>query len=551
MRTGFLLLTFFLSLGASAIARAEDEGSSVAASPPFVDVNTAHVILVVKPDLVAKPQQKLTWERACNALGQALREDGAGPWGLGPFSDYRCAEGDADYGRGPGESLWRLLVAPSSTKGGVTVQLEPVGTVGTAGQGRAASSVHLGAAHDPLELLAHPELARRLAATLTDGMPMMARVGALPKEATTLKLKYPAQVDADQGEALSVPPPPKRLNFYELRWDDAAKLWRPRIIGGGRLGKLVDPKDEEGEVGSATYALDPAVVSALAAKSLWAHDARGAGAGGKEWRDATKALYGEIAAAQADRLSSPIVATTADVLGYVGVRYGMQILTGNKLLEQTSFLGLLVELRSGPLSGLQYYFDVLPQASYTETSVADAKVDSEIAWSRHVLGYTFRIPFPWLIDRVTLTPKFGIWSLRAQIPGEADARGRVDELRQFEIKEALSAGAEIGFEYLAARFALKPWGGVDTSLSVLGEEGSVTSRRLGLDLYVAGPSLEIFGSPVRVALLGFSFVENVALTNGPAETNSTEVGEDGVRRTIARKIEYSAGYAGLGLALSW
>ena len=239
------------------------------------------------------------------------------------------------------------------------------------------------------------------------------------------------------------------------------------------------------------------------------------------------------------------------LLGFIGARYGQQILTGNKLLELTNFIGLLFELRSGPLSGLQYYYDVLPPTTYQETSVTDVSVDSSISWTRHVLGYTFRFPFPWLIDRVTLTPKLGLWSLEAKIPGPRDDVGRVSELREFEIENAISLGIEAGMELLASRFLLRPWAGIDSGYSPVDDSKRVTSRRVGLDTYLAGPRLGILGSTGRFAFLGFLFVENVTLTSDNAVGTEAEANEDGVKLTTARRIEYNAGYAGLGLALSW
>lgn len=520
-----------LSLSPHAQAEVED-----------VEVKSASLQLEVDPALVDVAARRKLWDAACASLAKALSE-GGGAWGMGIFSETRCDAAAPDFGRGPGGSLWRLKVARAGDDGELRLDL------GRDGQ-EAAATLTVGRALHPLELLARPELARRVAALLLDELPMIWRLKALTPvkgKPAVLVLRHPALTHEGLGDSAKIPPPPKKLNVYGLRWDERAKLWRPRIVGTARRSRVVAPKRGPSGVGRATYAVDQSVAKALAMGPLWAHDAQGAGANAQVLGESFRDAYEELAAAQEERLASPLVASASDLLGLVGMRYGVPLLAGNPLLERTSFFGLVVEMRVGPLSGLQYYYDVLPSTSYAERTSNDLTAESSIEWSRHVLGFTFGLPFPWLIERVTLTPKLGVWNLRATIPGVTDAEGRVSELREFAIDKAISLGAEAGAELRVKRAAFRPWLGVDSGYSPFGAAKRVTSRRVGLDLYVAGPAI----GGVRMALLGFLFVENVSLTTDAPPTGAGELDADGVSRTTARRIDFVAGYGGGGLALSW
>lgn len=546
-----LPLLAFLAIGAQAraqVAPKVDAVPSLQSTLEVDEITSAYLVIRLQPDLALLPERQVVWDRACIAIGKSMQTGGTGPWGLGPFATFTCKEPTKKFGAGVNDSLWRLTVSLVGKDGELSMRLAHEGFEDD------AIAVNLGRSIDPLELLQHPELTRRIAAVLTDAMPMMTRfkrIKATKGKVANWILKYPVITDVDLEDAGSVPPPPQTLNLYGLRWDKKSKLWRPRIVGAARLTNVVLPKVGKNAAGRATYEIEPAAAAALTKSALWAHDGRGSGANQVAWSQALDAAYAASAEAQEDRLSSPLVASAADVLGFVGLRYGKQILTGNKLLERTSFFGLLLEVRAGPLSGLQYFYDVLPPTILQETSVKDLAVQSSLSWTRHVLGYTFRLPFPFLLDSVTLTPKVGIWNLHARIPGAADALGRIDELRAFDISKALSVGAEFGGEILVSRAAIRPWGGLDAGFSPLGDKKRVTSRRVGLDLYVAGPRLAFLGATVRFAALGFLFVENVSLTSDDENRAEAVENADGVKRTVARRIEYSAGYAGLGLALSW
>jgi hypothetical protein len=233
--------------------------------------------------------------------------------------------------------------------------------------------------------------------------------------------------------------------------------------------------------------------------------------------------------------------------GYVGVRYGREVLLGSgalgKLINKTSMFGLLLEIRGGPVKGLRYYYDVLPRTS-TSLPGINGPVDTTIQFSRHVVGFSWDIKMPFMVDKLTIDPKIGMWSFNATLPVTSDSQGRVAQVGDFNLGRTFSLGLDIGLEELADWYTVREWYGVNTGYSIIKSGAKVTSNRFGVDAYfTGGPDLPIFGVTFKSAILAFFFYESVDLTrnvtaaeNGPATITG---------------VSYKAGYAGLGLALSW
>jgi hypothetical protein len=237
-------------------------------------------------------------------------------------------------------------------------------------------------------------------------------------------------------------------------------------------------------------------------------------------------------------LTSALLDTAAS--GYVGLRYGKQVLAGDELLSKTSFFGLLVEMRGGPLEGLRVYYDKMPKVASVNNGFG-----TQISWSRLILGKSWGWSPGFLVDRVDLTPKIGIWSLSATLPITFAEDGvSAVGVQTFETDRALGLAIEGGLEWISTWYLLRMWGAFDTALNFgrIGAAG-VTSQRFGVDTYLtAGPEINLFGVPFKTALLGFFLFESIELSQKPDKNNL----EDQIVG-----IGYQGGYAGLGGVLSW
>src|SRR5690606_26317440 len=108
----------------------------------------------------------------------------------------------------------------------------------------------------------------------------------------------------------------------------------------------------------------------------WAHNSQGPGANFEELMESLKDAN-ELLNTAADKgeldgffkgnfqsLASMLVESLAG--GYVGLRYGLQVLPGEKIVSSTTIFSLLAEIRGGPLEGLRYYYDTVPEIKKTE-----------------------------------------------------------------------------------------------------------------------------------------------------------------------------------------
>jgi hypothetical protein len=306
--------------------------------------------------------------------------------------------------------------------------------------------------------------------------------------------------------------------------------------------------------GGVSYQLEPSVNEALSKGPLWAQNADGPGARAEELKAIMDDAHLQLNAAAMEgslldfingkvkSLSSLLLDTAAS--GYVGLRYGLQVLSGDELLGKTSMFSLLVEIRGGPAKGIRYYYDKLPKTTAKQEGV-DGDVDTSIEWSRHVLGYSFDFDPGFLVDRVTIDPKLGMWNFQAELPTEKDEEDRVVATEEFKLGNTVSVALEVGLELLSDWYTLRGWYSIDSGYSLLKTGGTITSNRFGIDTYfTAGPTFSVFGMPLKTALLAFFVHESVTLEAG--KTEDPDAGEEAITG-----VSYDGGYAGGGVAISW
>jgi hypothetical protein len=281
--------------------------------------------------------------------------------------------------------------------------------------------------------------------------------------------------------ALREPKAPEELALYTLSWDASRKIWLPRIAGLARL--------EESSARKAIYHLDEKATKALDQGALWAHDPEGLGMRREELANAAQEGQLDYRAHVEESLAAKLRRTLIETIssGYAGIRYGAEFVPGDRLIEKTRFFGLLTEIRGGPLEGLRYYYDKLPEVKSTEVGVTDAPVETSITFARHQLGYSFNFPLGRIVDRLTLAPKIGVWNFHTVVEVQRDVAGRVVATREFDVDNALGLGAELGLEWLSERYTIKLWAGngsivdssghsADLGLPEAGTEGSLSAQ---------------------------------------------------------------------------
>ena len=498
------------------------------------------------------------WEVACAKLGTALGPK-AGPYGLGAFTTYSCHHGG---GLPYGEDLppkWLLSIVDGKNQ--VRFSLMHLDNSGYS----VVTEFLMPASEHTLEFFADDEFTDMIAYALLDASPMgmlvtKADVSGSPPQFTGRFWRA--------GNAKSfkydVPEPPTLLRIYVLRWDDQAMQWRSEAIGEARQIKVSQPKEQKQSQGTAlvgggvVYETSEKVAQALESGSLWAKTVEGPDHSREETNKSLRRAQIRIAAAAqsgelddfiAGRLNAIVHILSGYGSGYVGIRYGREVLPGEgglgQLLRKTSVFGLLLEVRNGPAQGLRYSYDLLPYTTQVVQGIA-GPVETSIASSRHTLGYTFEYEPHLLVDKITFEPKVGVWTFKGVLPATVDDHGLIVDTANFKLNSTLSLGLEVGLEELSNWYLIRQWYRVNTGFSLLKSSGRVVSNQFGIDaFFTGGPIISVFGVSMKSAIMGFYFFDAVDISLNKAV--GTSAGD--VAKITA--VGYTAGYAGVGAALSW
>lgn len=495
------------------------------------------------------------WLNVCKSIGQTLKP-GAGPWNAGAFKKTRCTFGDKSAKGKPTDWLLAFKQTDVAIEVSLSYRSEAAQTVTYATMSLSGPQVFLDYVQDE-------EFIDLIVMTLMDQMPFFMQIAPSQVEMdgkdAVLSARYP-RIGASRERKFKLNPPPKELTLYTLEMDAETGRFNSRVVGRAKLDELepVDAKTMQKNRGKrnapqgwAHYVLDAEAAKVTLNRRVWAHSSEGRGRRAKELSGSAaaashlmteRAKDGELTdllESGFDTFTNALLDTAAS--GYVGLRYGKQILTGDELLSKTSFVGLLTEVRGGPLSGLRVYYDVLP-----ETSVERDGFETSIGWNRLIFGTSFTYNPGFLVDKLDLTPKLGVWTLNAVLPTEETAAGQVAATSRFEFKRQFGFGVEAGAELSSDWYVVRGWYGFDMALS-LGKIGgsSVKSSRFGVDAFMtAGPTFEVLGASLKTAILAFMFYESVELEKTGKSAESTAAGE-------ISGISYDGGYAGLGAAISW
>jgi hypothetical protein len=349
----------------------------------------------------------------------------------------------------------------------------------------------------------------------------------------------------------SYPAIPSKLIFFRLQWDKRAGLWKSEVVG---FANLTSAKKE-----AAYYKLDESVDIALKSGPLFLHNIDGPIKASDRWStplsDSVMLLDKVVASGKFSdfmkgmefNLLDTLLSSTAS--GYVGFKYGVQVLpTAGELgvlLGKTRLISVLAEIRSGPVKGLRYYYDKLPETKAAVT-LTDGRSDEQyIGFARHILGYSFGLDFDSIIDRVTVDPKLGLWTFNARLPVLLSEDGSVARLENFNLGPTYSVAIEFGLENVSDWYVIRTWAGMDTGFSLVKTGGKISSYRFGIDAFLtAGPEIPFFGIPLKTTWVLFYVFDHLDIRS--QESRELAVGEE-----IINGLEYDAAYAGAGLALSW
>ena len=344
---------------------------------------------------------------------------------------------------------------------------------------------------------------------------------------------------------------PEELTAYHLDWNSKGSLWQSVVVGKSKL--------ERNNSGGGYYTLDDATLSAMKRRSVFLHRSEGPQNAKLRWavslKQATKNLDQAVSSGKFGEFLQGIPLNLLDSLlssaasGYFGFRYGQQILPPEgelgRLLAKTKMISVLVEVRSGPLNGLRYYYDKLPEEK-AKIEMADGTTDEQyVGFARHIIGYSFGLELSGFVDRITVDPKLGIWKFNARLPAATNENGDVTKLENFNLGRTFSLALETGIESTSTWYVLRAWGGMDTGFSLLKSGGKVSSYRFGLDAFLtAGPEIPLFGASFKTTWILFYVFDRLNIKI--KENIELEAGEDAITG-----VSYNAAYAGAGVAISW
>ncbi len=495
------------------------------------------------------------WKKSCEQLGKALTAE-RGAWGFGAFGSYGCYRGDQLVAGVEKSSKWKMTVVDGTKAVDFTI----------AWAKEDVAHITMPPSAATMQFFDDDEFTDLVTYALLDSMPMgqLVTKAAVTGSPPSYSGRY-WRAGKSKDFKFKVPPPPESLVLYRLSWDDSSKIWRSEVVGTARKTKTNLPKSKKMKKvtmllgGDVTYETQPEVSDALASGPLWAQNADGPGARKEELEAVIKESQIILdAAAQNGSLLDFLKGKGGNIMtglfdtaasGYVGFRYGLQVLptTGElgKLIGKTNRIGLLAEIRGGPVKGLRYYYDKMPEQKAKLDGVNGGTFDASIASARHTLGFSLDFNPGFLIDRITIDPKLGMWEFNANLPAKTNDDGKVVQMQEFHLGRTFSTALELGLEVLADWYTVRGWYGIDTGFSLLKSGGRVTSNRLGIDAYfTAGPTIPMFGVPFKTALLAFYMYEHVSLTSGKKE-------DPAPGKSAVQGLAYDSGYAGGGVAITW
>lgn len=221
---------------------------------------------------------------------------------------------------------------------------------------------------------------------------------------------------------------------------------------------------------------------------------------------------------------------------FAGIRYGYNVTSGDEIIANSNFISALIEIRSGPLDGLRYFYDISPEA---KRSISGSDNQESFSWSRGSLGWSFAYEpegFLGIIaPKIDLVPRVGLMDLNADLYVTASS---LNEVLNFSTKNSLSTGFELGIEHELNRFRTRLWLQSDIAgfIQVKGSD-SIRSIKAGIDLTYDMTKIYMFD----LTLLTFANLESITFTKTSLDSEQTNISS----------LSYNLSFIGLGLLISW
>jgi hypothetical protein len=510
-------------------------------------------------------EQSEQFNRACASLGNALQV-GFGPWGMGAFSEHSCHRKRVIEPDATTKLDWVLEIRPGENKEMVfrLLRLRPV----KAGEAPAKPTVYneIRVPRHPkfLEVMANGEMADFVAHAMLNSMPISL---FLPSYSLVehASVDYNRQIyrgRAWRTDARFIQPSPfDNMKLYRVFFNPSKNLYQARPAGEMTFNGFESQKIEDGK-GTVTLVPvwsinDEGIRQLKAATHLWGRRAKSSKRGQERLNRLVVRIYRFLTEGdkslvkglltrpddeQTDEQGLLDKVKNLDVElpgGYAGFRYGRSLVKKDPLLSQTTFVGLLVSVKTGWLDGFSLYADISPRVRYTD----ELENQQYVTWQRIVLGYSF--DFRIYDFRFDLTPKIGQWNFKCSLVPNKDPEAGTFSLG---LTDTLAAGYELGVELRVPLVSARAWVGQDGAIAIANRftGSSVRSLRGGIDaFYTVGELFSIGARELGVALLGFTFFDWISIEN-----SRPTVDEEGEPIGL-KSIGYVSAFIGGGLSISW
>lgn len=326
---------------------------------------------------------------------------------------------------------------------------------------------------------------------------------------------------------------PEELLIYQLNYVTEKKLWMPQVkasISRKQQFRNLEQGRAESFEWKRTYG------KLVDGERYWIQNAKGRNQRQAEYE---KKINGETQGFSLLNLLDRMLFESF-TSNFAGLRYGRSFVQGDSVITDTSLISVLLELRSGPLSGLRFYYDLTPRVEKERFSLIE-----HFEMSRTSLGWAweFTPPESWqgLISRIDLQPKIGILSLQSELAVQ-DSAGQY-QLTNFEASRVLNLNAELGIEKESLWLRNRLWASYSSAqASLLKSNGvSVTSARIGIDAYID----LIKNQSWDFRALAFGFAERLSLERDPKSL------ENAANDLAIRQFGFNLLFIGGGVTVSW
>ncbi len=521
MSTLALKIKRFLVPSAALILGLCGLGSSALASAPVWPTTYLRIIwndqakpinLRGDPDVLGK---------SCGAVGKALGP-GNGAWGFGLFPKFGCFVNGRLIAGSEGSSAWILMVEEGDKVTDFTLLVDP-GSVGQASDGQTqlgeVGRLRLPSSPWLTEFVHDPEFANLMSLALLVRLPALVML----EDPNSIMSGGYIRVTNSMVGGLKIP---SQLQIYTA---EGGNIWSLAQQAPALL-----ERSEEGEVWHFTDSATPLPGNGV--RIL----AKPSGSGAPEYTQIVSALSKRYKALLKKRKSDfkagqslkDSLLRQSSSSGYVGVRFGRSLVSRkDDLLVGAKMVGVLTELRSGPLKGFRLYYDNIPRVS------KEIQGQQFYYESSHLIGgYGFIFEPNMILDRIDLAPKVGGWRLSARLPLINEIGGI--EILDFRAANRFSFGFEARGEIIRYGWIATGWIAQDITAGRLTRRlgQSAVSQRIGFDGFAPGIKLGHARNHMNLSFLGFWYREDTKM--------DIEIPSGFVVRTIAS-------YGGAGVSIAW